>query len=642
MKNLALLTLCWLLIIDAFAQPKKGVDSLHVALSGLSLQKPSFAKDTTLVRVYCDLAKEYIKLKKDSAIYYLQKALFVSKRGNYKQGLLNTYIQFGRAYAVQFLPAKAIEYWYKALALAEQLKASNETRYILSRLGGTYIIINDYAKALAFYNKYSDLCKANGSAEDYLLSLNNIGVLYFNKKEYGNALRYFNMCDSLNRTVKSAKAQTSALINIGKTEVELKNYDRALEKFKAAINIDDSYIDRTAFVSNEIAKVYLLQNKSSEALRYATSALDNVAETNAEMNGEVAKTLSEIYERLGRWNMAYKYYRQYSNMRLNEDSLKNTQLIRLVQLDYENQKSIERVTKLSLELKEKQASAKLQRLGLLSLLGLVIIIAVYSQSLSNKNKLIESQKADIQKLNSSLENKVEERTKELTIANKELKKKNNEIRAALLKGQTMERERVASELHDNIGGTLSALKWRFEALDRDNLLEKEQKVYDGILKNMHRAYGEIRLISHNMLPAEFEEQGLVGALGKFLSDLDATSSKTTFRLDTTQLHKAIRQEVALEIYICCFETVNNIIKHADATEVVISIEEKANGDLEVRIEDNGKGFSPEYVNNGKGLTNIANRVKKINAKLKIDSKVDKGAKVSIRVPELLWEEVEFS
>lgn len=72
---------------------------------------------------------------------------------------------------------------------------------------------------------------------------------------------------------------------------------------------------------------------------------------------------------------------------------------------------------------------------------------------------------------------------------------------------------------------------------------------------MHKAYGEIGLISHNMLPAEFEEQGLIGALEKFLTDLNTSSnlSKTRFRLDNPNLYKPIRQEVALELYIYCFE-----------------------------------------------------------------------------------------
>lgn len=641
MKNFALLTLFWLLFINAFAQSKKNMDSLHVVLSGFSVQKKSFTVDTTLIRVYCELSKEYIKLKNDSAIHYLQKALIVSKKHNYQKGILKSYIQFGRYYFMQLSTTRAMEYWFKALAIAEQLKAPNDKRFIIDRLGSCYMVMQDYDKALNYFKKYSDLCKFSGSDEDYLMSLNNIGVLFFSKKDYVRALGYYNLIDSLNRTINNHRAQVAALINIGKTQVILNNHEEALKKFKLAIDIEDNYPDRLSYVNNEIARVYLLLNKPKEALLYAKLSLKNAAAANAEMNGELAKTFSDIHEKLGNVGLAYSFYKQYSEIRLSEDSLKSHQLLRLVQLDYENEKSIERLAKLSIELKERQINSRLQRLeriGLLLLLVAIIIIAVYTESLSKKNKLIETQKVDIQKLNGSLENKVAERTEELIEANTQLKRKNDEIREALLKGQTMERERVASDLHDKVGSTLSALKWRFEALDKESLSEKEQKVYEGILKNMHKAYGEIRLISHNMLPAEFEEEGLIGALEKYLKDLNASSSKTNFKLDTAHLRKSIRQEVALEIYICCFETINNIIKHADATEVVIDLKEKPNGDLEVNIEDNGKGFNPDLANNGKGLKNVSTRAARVNAKLEISSKRHKGAKVTFRIPELLWED----
>jgi signal transduction histidine kinase len=637
MKNYFLLALFCLCIIRIYAQTEKSIDSLRQVLL---TQNRSIVGDTTLVNLYCELGKEYTKNKSDSAIYYLQKALAISQVNTYNPGLLKTYMLLGRYYSVQFLPAKAIEFWFKSLAVAEQLNAPYEIRVLTNKIGEAYMSMKDYKKALAYFRKYSTMCKNSGNPEAYLLSLNSIGVLYFSKKDYSNALYYYNLCDSLNLTVNSPKAQTAALINIGKTQVELKNYGDALKRFKTAILIQDNYIDRIAFVGNEIAKVYLLKNNPEEALKYATLALKNVAKTNAQMNGELAKTLSEIHEKLNNYKLAHKYYKDYAKITLSEDSSKNTQLLRLVQLDYENEKSNERINLLNLDLKERQNNLTIMKVSIVSLLILIVIIAVYYQSLSVKNRLIETQKADIQRLNASLENKVAVRTEELTMANKELRRKNGEIRAALLKGQTMERERIASELHDNIGGTLSALKWRFEALDKDSLSEKEKKIYDGILKNMHKAYGEIRLISHNLLPAEFEEQGLIGALEKFLSDLNTTSSnlsKTRFSLDVSHLHKLIRQDVALELYICCFETINNIIKHAEATEVILVIREKENGNLEVSVQDDGNGFNGSLNKTGKGLKNIVGRLERIHAKLDITSTVEKGTRIVISVPESLWE-----
>lgn len=118
---------------------------------------------------------------------------------------------------------------------------------------------------------------------------------------------------------------------------------------------------------------------------------------------------------------------------------------------------------------------------------------------------------------------------ELQVANDELIMKNQEILEALTKGQTIERKRVALELHDNLGSTLSALKWRLETINGDNLNEKERKVYAGIVDMMKNAYAEVRLISHNMLPVELEERGLFEALNKFINDINI-SDKLNIKL----------------------------------------------------------------------------------------------------------------
>ena len=637
MRNLLILIFFWL-FFSLTAHSESRVDSLRTVLAELSVQPKSISVDTTLINVYCEIGIEYTKIKNDSAFIYLNKALTLAQKNNDNKLLLRTYVLTASHYGIQFGYIKALEYWYKALLLAEELKDIGRTKFILGRIAVSFSSMDDFKSALVYYKKKADLCKLTNDQPEYLMSLMNIGNIHFSLKDYATALKYYNHCKQLNEKVASKKIESSVLINIGITLIKFKRYEEALARFNASLNIDDGYDDKIAYVNNEIAKLYLLQNNAIEALKYATIARTSVLNVYAQMNLEISKTLSEIYEQLGNESMAYKYYKEYVNIRLSEDSTKNSQLMRLVQLDYESEKNNKKLAQLNLRVQERENRTKLMSIGLGALLLIIFIFLGYSRSLAYKNKQIESQKNDIQKLNASLEVKVAERTSELTIANEELTQKNKQIREALLKGQTMERERVASELHDNIGGTLTALKWRFEALDKESLSESEQLIYDGILKNMHKAYGEVRLISHNMLPAEFEENGLVGALEKFVTDLNTGATKTNFLFDKTQLHKPIRQEVALEIYICCFEIINNIIKHAGATEVLLEISEKQNGDLEMHISDNGKGFDPVLYNNGKGLKNIMHRVDKVKGKLTINSKINTGSMFNIRVPELFWED----
>jgi len=79
------------------------------------------------------------------------------------------------------------------------------------------------------------------------------------------------------------------------------------------------------------------------------------------------------------------------------------------------------------------------------------------------------------------------------------------------------------------------------------------------------------------------------------------------------------------------ETLNNIVRHSDASEVVFSMG-VAGDDLEIVIADNGKGFDPALVRDGHGLKNLPARLEKIGGKCSVESHVGGGTIVAIRFP----------
>ncbi|MCP9769216.1 hypothetical protein EGI22_14960, partial [Lacihabitans sp. LS3-19] len=97
-----------------------------------------------------------------------------------------------------------------------------------------------------------------------------------------------------------------------------------------------------------------------------------------------------------------------------------------------------------------------------------------------------------------------------------LQKQNAELQAALLKGQTIERQRVAADLHDNLGSTLSALWLNVDMIDKSKMNTEEKEIHQNLRENLEKAYNDVRLLSHNLLPEEFEKQGLVPTLQGFV------------------------------------------------------------------------------------------------------------------------------
>lgn len=218
----------------------------------------------------------------------------------------------------------------------------------------------------------------------------------------------------------------------------------------------------------------------------------------------------------------------------------------------------------------------------------------------------------------------------LKIQNIKLIQKNREISEALLKGQTIERKRVASELHDSLGGILSALKLTMQTIHAEDLSQQEQEIYQNLIDMVNDAGQQVRALSHNLLPDELEELGLVAALEGLINKLNHTK-KTHFALTITGLTERLEKMVEFNLYTICLELCNNILKHADATEVQIDMIKQGEM-LQLFVSDDGKGFIVEATHDGMGMKNLRGRAEVLKSKLTIHSALDEGTLVSLALP----------
>lgn len=236
------------------------------------------------------------------------------------------------------------------------------------------------------------------------------------------------------------------------------------------------------------------------------------------------------------------------------------------------------------------------------------------------NHLLEKQKAEKQQADLEKQLQDQARFRNYTViigailalattyilfTNRRLARKNKEIYNALLEGQTTERKRVASDLHDSLGSTLTSLRWSFEAIDKTKLDTKEQDIYRHLQSSLDAAYDQVRLLSHNLLPQELEKQGLQEALRHLFNKLNNVS-RINFSLHFQDDLPRLSSKMAFEIYSICLELVNNVLKHAQAQNVSV-VFEKSGSSLSLSIIDDGSGM-PENSLPGKGLRSIEERV----------------------------------
>ncbi|MDF7818561.1 histidine kinase [Runella sp. MFBS21] len=189
--------------------------------------------------------------------------------------------------------------------------------------------------------------------------------------------------------------------------------------------------------------------------------------------------------------------------------------------------------------------------------------------------------------------------------NRQLRFQNIALQAALLEGQTTERKRVAADLHDALGSTLSSLRWSIGAIDKNKLEPKQQEVYQHVQSTIEQAYDQVRLLSHNLLPEELEKQGLWKALEMLIKKLNR-NTPVTFSLQLPDNPAQLNSKTEFELYSICLELINNILKHAHATEASISFTQ-LNGQFKLTVSDNGKGIT-KHTPKGKGQHNIDERV----------------------------------
>lgn len=262
------------------------------------------------------------------------------------------------------------------------------------------------------------------------------------------------------------------------------------------------------------------------------------------------------------------------------------------------------------------------------MLGGALVVTNYL--LRKRRREIERQRNEIAELNDSLEQRVTERTAELQRVNTELLRKNREIEEALLRGQTLERKRVASELHDNLGGTLTAIRWRMESLKTDELNEVERQIYQELHQMITRAYSEVRLLSHHMMPEILEKEGLETALRELAVPINK-SKRLTLTVDAEQVSHLLDPRHQLELYSVVLELLTNILKHARATQAEVRLGQDESG-LFVRVTDNGVGMAADQVAAGMGMKNIQTRLNVIGGTWKMDSLPGAGTTFTIQLP----------
>lgn len=210
------------------------------------------------------------------------------------------------------------------------------------------------------------------------------------------------------------------------------------------------------------------------------------------------------------------------------------------------------------------------------------------------------------------------------------------ISSKIIENQEREQNRIAKDVHDGIGQMLTGLKYNLESININDIdktvskIEHLKELTTNIIKG-------VRTATFNLTPPELTDHGIVPAITKLTQELAKLTGKNIVLFNKTDFNKRLDSLSEINIYRITQEAINNAIKYAESTHIIVSLSHSKNL-LSIVIDDNGKGFDPNKVKNikngegGMGMTFMRERINYIEGRFFISSEVGKGTRVTLNIP----------
>ncbi|WP_044238655.1 tetratricopeptide repeat-containing sensor histidine kinase [Flexithrix dorotheae] len=506
---------------------------------------------------------------------------------------------------------KSLSSFYKAMTLCDEHNLLSTKSKVLNNLGGLNTALEEYNSAI---ENYREACKIKEEVKDTLgmaKALNNMGITFISLEKYDSALYYFNESKEFFTTLEHKEMLGMVQNNIGLVLLEQGKFDQAkisLEKSLVSYNYPNNEEEGFSPLNN-LGEVSRLKGEYKQAFLFFYRA-KAIAEKYPlkEKKADLFENLAKTHEAMGILDSALFYQRAFTSLRnelINED--KNRTIANL-KIQYEVDKKDQQLQLLG-------AQASLQALKLNSMI--IILIVVIVGAFFGFRYYHQRMELSLQTVN-------------VLLQDQEIKSKD-----AMMEGQQVERQRIAEDLHDRLGGLLATVKLNFQALE-DKILDIQVENRNQYVKTnrlLDEAYEEVRAVSHNLVSGSLTKYGLKSAL-EDLRDTIREARGIEFDFLTYGFDNRLSTKIEISLYKTIQELVNNILKYAKATKVTIQINQYPDGSLNIMVEDNGLGFDVEKAQKkgGLGLHNIQRRVTSLNGTLDIDSAKGRGTTVIIDLP----------
>lgn len=482
----------------------------------------------------------------------------------------NLYIS--NIYSRQGLHLKAIEFAKKGIS--EIIGENNyHLSYAYKILYKSYFLLDSLELSSNYYKKYTDK-----------LDIHNKSLAFraYHFSNFHHVMKTFATKDKLHvlyDSLSNYKHKLSIRNDIGFVLASIydkqKEYPKAIEFWKKGILPGDQNDNYNLYPISKIYNTYLSLNQVDSAAHY-------MKKFNVLNKAVAAKDKNKQFEEL---NAKY------------QSSLKDAE-INKQQVIIEKQN------------REKDFILAAIIIGMIALLSVIWFFMTHLK--------YKKQKAEI----------------ELKMRNQEISQLKKEKKilsmASMIEGQEAERIRISKDLHDGLGGLLSTVKAHFSNIQNQIIDQEKIDVYNKANLMIDEACQEIRRISHNLMPATLKLDGLKSAIEQLADDI-SMAHDFEVKAEIIGFEGTLNEQYEIFIFRIIQEASNNIIKYANAENVLIQLSENDHG-YHIIIEDDGIGFDTLKTTYGIGLKSIESRVDYLKGNLDISSVISEGTTITINIP----------
>ena len=608
--------------------------SMLFAKAAAQTGSDKFSKDTARISRLLDSAYRYIDTDFKKSAWSAEKAVGIARQSGYPEGLIRAWHVGVNVFLTQGKYRKALENATSAVALSKKIRNEQLLARSYSFKGMTGIFLGHFQMAADNLLDAAEIIDRTGSSLQIQHSLNRLSIAFTELRDKQRSLDYALKAEKLSEVNGNTAANILTVMQLararalnGQMQLSEQLFERLLKMTRAA---RDSI--NTTYAHIYYAEQAGMVRKYNKALGFYRKALQHANRTRFPdfliySNGGLARTYYELQD----YTNASAYLEKalyYARTAGSENMLR--ELLLLGSEIREQQQDL--AASLHFRKEYEVLNARLLNLGLQQ--NVHRLEAEYQSSVKAREIARQKFYIVLSLFISSLllaatlliyflyRNKQKIADKNLMLLQKE---KEMQVLKAMIEGEETERSRLAKDLHDGVGGLLSATKMHLSILQNDSGTPDLLNRFNHTVSMLDSASQEIRMIAHNLAPELLVKFGLNKALSTYFSRLQSPGFKINY-LKVGDVPR-LSDNFELLVYRIIQELIHNVIKHAHCSDVLVQMSYHEQT-LSVTVEDNGIGMKQQE-SEGLGLSSLRSRLAAVNGYMEIETSPGNGTTIFI-------------